>query len=276
MKLIGRCNKPALLMLLLHPAITFAFDHSNPGTRFLALGGCGATLKDTWSASYNQAGLACLSTASFSAFHEQGYFTKELSNSAVALTFPFKILTTGATVNYFGYSRYHEITAGVAFSRMFGEKFAAGIRFNRHSAFLATTDKQIVKYNLDFGVISFLSENLTVGFHVQNAIPDKQGPLVNSQLKTEGNLGLAYHFEEKLSLMTEINVNISITPKWKSGMEYFILKALALRMGIVVQQENATYSFGFGYQKNHLFMSMAFVSNQVLGFSPSIEVGYKF
>ena len=89
-------------------------------------------------------------------------------------------------------------------------------------------------------------------------------------------MGFAYHFEEKLSLLTEINASISNTVKWKSGMEYFILKPLALRIGIAVQQNIATYSFGFGYLKNHLFLSMAFVSNQILGFSPSVEVGYKF
>jgi hypothetical protein len=276
MRLLYCTRKYLFLVLFSFPFQLFAYDGFFTGTRFLALGGCGSSITDIWSMSYNQAGIAFLESTTFSAFHEQKYLLKELSNSAIAFVVPTKPINIGVSAYYFGYSKYHEVKAGVTFARMFGSKFAAGIRFNYYNTFLASSEQNISKYNLDLGLISLLSENLTLGFHVLNLMPDKQEEFIDPKISTSASLGMAYNFDKKLTILAEAQSGISQHPCFMSGIEYFIIKQLALRIGITAQSGNPGYSFGFGYQYKLLNIGMAFVKNQVLDMSPSIEIGYSF
>lgn len=276
MKLLHLTRKRVFLALLLFPFPLFAYNNFYTGTRFAALGGCGSALPDIWSMSFNQAGIAFLASPTFSACHEQRFLIKELSNSALAFVMPTKAINVGVSSHYFGYSKYHEIKAGATFARTFGQKFAAGLRFNYFSTFLASNDTRINKYNLDLGLMSLLSENLTLGFHVLNVIPNKQEELVDTELETSASLGIAYNFETKLNLLAEAYTGMSQQPYFMAGVEYFIVKPLALRVGIASQSGNPGYSFGFGYQSKHLEIGMAFAKSQSLDMSPAIEVGYRF
>ena len=94
-----------------------------PGSRFAAMANATVMIPDIWSVSHNQAGLAYLQKINISIDYENRFIVPEFGLKAVAVSIPTKPGSFGFSFIYFGYSKYHETKTGLAYSKLFGNKF---------------------------------------------------------------------------------------------------------------------------------------------------------
>ncbi len=199
---------------------------------------------------------------------------KELSLSSVAAVIPAKPGTFGINLNYFGYSKYHDSKIGVAYSHKLGRKFSAGLQLDYFSTYIYGSDNNAQKITFEIGLLSFPIDNLSVGFHLFNPIPEKTEHNSIADLTSTARFGLTYILHQTVSLSLETLKEFSERIIFKTGIEYMPVKYLALRFGI--STEPSSYSFGMGYNSKKLWIGMAFTNHQILGITPHFDFGINF
>jgi hypothetical protein len=238
------------------------------------MSGCGVSIPDNWSVSYNQAGLAYLVTPTVSIYHENRFLMKELGESAFSGILPLKLGTFGFSYNYFGFSLYHEGKLGLSYGKKLGNNFAAGLQLDYFSSYISGSDNHIPRITFELGLMSFPIENLAVGVHIFNPFPENPGIGNDVQLPSSFELGLAYTLQNKIILAAESAKDFSQDLIFKFGIEYLPVSQLALRMGF--SSDPSQYSFGVGYHTKRFWTSLAFSNQLVLGFTPGLEFGMVF
>jgi hypothetical protein len=249
-------------------------DNYLAGSRFGAMSNCGVAIPDVWSVSYNQAGLGLLEKPQFNIYHEQKFLIKEMGLSSLAAIYPFKPGTFGLQLNYFGYSKYHEMKVGVGFGKKLGSKISAGIQLDYFSTFLPVSYSKQQFITVELGLIGQLSECINVGFHVFNPLPKKSGTNNEQLLPSSAKLGLAYNLRKIVLLTAETEEKSTQSLLFRAGIEYLPVTSLALRLGYSTQ--NTPFSFGVGYCTKRLNFNLAFADHQQLGFTPMFDLGVIF
>jgi hypothetical protein len=251
-----------------------AIDNYYSGSRFAAMANCGVSIPDIWSVSRNQAGIAFINKSAISFYYEQRFAVKELSLSSLAVAIPVRFGCFGTQLNYFGYSKYHELKAGLSYGKLLGKKIAAGIQLNYFSSFIPISEKQLQYINFELGIMYAPYENFTVGFHVFNPIPEKQYSLNTENIPTQACLGMSYNIRKIVTIATETEAGYDNEAIYRLGIEYIPVQLFALRLGISSGTTN--YSFGFGYNSKRFQTNIAFSNNTFLGFTPHFDVLINF
>lgn len=72
-----------------------------------------------WSAFSNPASIGYVSAMNFGFQYENRYFLSELSTKSIDFVLPSRLISTGISASYFGYSLYNEIMLGIGFYVIF-------------------------------------------------------------------------------------------------------------------------------------------------------------
>jgi hypothetical protein len=267
-------KKIFLIILIFFNGKLFAYENYLAGSRFSAMSGCGVSIPDIWSVSYNQAGLAFIEKPTVGVYHENRFLMKELGINAFTGILPVKPGTFGFSYNYFGFSLYHEAKFGLSFGKKLGKNFAAGLQLDYFSSYTAGSDIHSPKLTFELGLLSFPIDNLAIGVHVFNPIPGSADIGKDILLPSSFELGLAYTLQNKIILAAESEKDFSGELILKFGIEYLPVSQLAFRMGI--SSDPSQYSFGLGYQTKRFWSGLAFNNHLVLGLTPSVEFGMVF
>ncbi len=267
-------NAVCILLIIFENFTIYAFNDYYVGSRSMSLSGCGVTNSDVWSVSHNQAGLAQLSTDNLGLYHEQRFLMKELSLSSLAFACPIKPGTMGLQMNYFGYSLYHEMKLGMAFSSKLGKNIMAGVQLDYFSSTIANSTHQDKRITFEAGIISLLTENIKIGFHVFNPILKKENTNTEVSLPSIVQFGGAYTIKSEICIMAEAEYNYIQKPFIKIGIEYNPINSLALRIGI--STGTIPYSFGIGYHWKKYIAGFGFANHPELGTTPSFDLLVSF
>lgn len=249
-------------------------DNYFAGSRSASLSDCSVTLSDLWSVSNNQAGLAFIEKSMTGFSYERRFMLKELAVNTVGAAILCKPGTFGFSYTYFGYSKYHESKAGVAFSRKLAKNLAAGVQLDYFSAFWLGAESNLQKISYEIGILSYPFQNFAIGLHLVNPIPGKLNNKTEPDLPSIARLGFMYKLRDKIMLAFEANKNFTQGLIFNAGIEYVPVNLLSLRFGI--SSGTLMYSFGLGYQSKRLWFGAAFSDHQALGFTPRIDLGFNF
>ncbi len=272
---LKRGARGVLLLIIVSFTQTFKAQVANDviGASSTGMGGYTATLSDVWSTNNNQAGLGFMTDITGGIFYENRFLLKETSYRAGAFVLPVKTGAFGLSVASFGYSAYSETKAGLSYGQRFGDRFSVGVQLN----YLNT------KLNQDYGsrntvtgavgIISKLSDELSIGVHVYNPTRSKLAEYDNERIPTIMKLGLDYRFSEKVMIGVETEKDMNYDASVKAGIEYHITEIFYLRGGI---STNPTLSsFGFGLQMKNFKMDISSSFHQTLGMTPGISLIYQ-
>lgn len=272
---LKRGARGVLLLIIVSFTQTFKAQVANDviGASSTGMGGYTATLSDVWSTNNNQAGLGFMTDITGGIFYENRFLLKETSYRAGAFVLPVKTGAFGLSVTSFGYSAYSETKAGLSYGQRFGDKFSVGVQLN----YLNT------KLNQDYGsrntvtgavgIISKLSDELSIGVHVYNPTRSKLAEYDNERIPTVMKLGLDYRFSKKVMIGVETEKDMNYDASVKAGLEYHITEIFYLRGGI---STNPTLSsFGFGLQMKNFKMDISSSFHQTLGMTPGISLIYQ-
>jgi hypothetical protein len=179
----------------------------------------------------------------------------------------------GATMSYYGYSDYYELKSGIAYSMMLTEGLSAGIQMDYFNTHISGFYDDVHLLTFELGLIYRLNKEIYLGFHVFNPL-NYQVRKNTSEMPSVMRLGVGYQLLEDLLLCGEIEKELDKNLNLKMGIEYLILDRFVVRTGISsLPFQN---SFGIGYKWNELKLGVSFLRHNILGYSPSVSLDYKF
>jgi len=265
-----------IILISVLSALSAKAGHDNPpaGGRSSAMGSASVALNDFWSVQNNQAGLAGFTNTAAGIYFENRFMVKELSRKVAAFVVPSRSGVFGVSYENFGSTLYNESKIGLAFARSFGGNFSGGIQLDYLNTHLSENYGNHAAITFEAGLMAHLNKNLVIGAHVFNPLNVKISGETGESIPAIIRLGAGYNFSESLLLTGEIEKNIDLKTRIKSGIEYHVVKQAFIRGGIT--SNPTTYTFGFGLDMKKLKVDFASSVHQVLGYSPQISVSYYF
>ena len=128
--------------------------------------------------------------------------------------------------------------------------------------------------SVDIGLQYKLSPKLWLGSLITNPSQSKYGENSDQIIPTAIQFGANYVFSDQLFITTEFEKVLDANADFKAGLEYKLIKIVALRGGISVNPFKQFAGFGINYKK--VLIDFAVASHPVLGYSPQIALGYEF
>lgn len=254
---------------------TYAGSYNYPvGARSAAMANTSVMISDIWSIHHNQAGLAYLENPIIGFHHETKFLTREFSLQSMAFALPTKSGVFGASLSYFGYTKYNESKVGLAYAHKLGDKISAGIQLNYMNTHVAGLYEDKGAAVAEIGIRTEPIENLFIGVHLFNPTRAKIDKYTNEYIPTIFRFGGGYHFPEKAFIGVETEKSTDQKPIFKAGIEYKLIKDLYLRTGISSNPTQNT--FGLGYKRGRLSVDIAFSTHQILGITPHFSINYTF
>ena len=184
---------------------------------------------------------------------------------------PTRTGTLAATFDYYGFSAYNEIQAGLAFGRTFTDYFSAGIKLNYLHTQITGEYGNADAVTFEIGILSQPIENLYVGVSVYNPSQSKMG---SEPIPTIYKAGIGYFFSDKALLAIETEKDLDQSAIFKVGIDYKLIDLVSLQAGISTNPSN--YAFGIGFHYSEINLYVGFLKHQTFGFKPSFSLSYGF
>ncbi len=222
---------------------------------------------DLWSSFHNQAGLAFNKSFSFGFNYENRFSIKELGTRTAAITIPAGRVSLGAIYSHFGYSEFRRQMTGLACGIPLSDIITAGIQIDYFS------ERTTGEYNnnqiltCEAGIIISASENLKVGMHIFNPVPNS---LRKSDMPTGLRVGAGVNLNKDLFAGIETEMSTGHKLVIRTGFEYEAAKKFLVRGGF--STENNSFCFGMGYRAGPAMIDLAFSTHEKLGVTSSVSI----
>ena len=241
------------------------------GGRAAALGGNSVTIIDAYAAHNNQAATGMLKNKSFGIYSDNKFLVQGISTAGFLAVLPTATGTFSADFNFFGYSKYNEIKAGIGFGKTLTSNFAIGAQVTYLAATIAEYGSANT-FTVQGGVIYKPVPTIIIGAHVFNPLSAALGES-DMAIPVVFKLGGSYIPSDKVLFIAELEKDILEPVRYKSGIEYKASEKLFLRSGIQFPNQ---LSFGAGVVAGAVNIDMAASYHQLLGFSPAFGLNYEF
>jgi hypothetical protein len=250
-----------------------AFSQGYPvGGRSAGLANASVMLNDYWSLFQNQAGIAFFDSPEVGIYHQRGLI-KQLGNQAIGMALPTSNGTIGASCSYFGFSKYHEVKIGTAYSMLLDENLAAGVQLDYFYTHIDGFYGNAHSVAAEVGVIYQPLDNLYLGTHIFNPFQSAQVGNVE-KMPTIFRFGAGYKIHDEFLITAESEMDLARDPRFKAGLEYEVIDNFFLRTGITTNP--VTNAFGIGYSWRNIVLDVSFTRHIVLGYSPQFSLNYSF
>lgn len=243
------------------------------GAKALSMGGVSLLPADFWSVFNNQAGLASQTNWAFGfAYDSYLGLDKNLCLKSGAAIIPTNSGTFGLSLNYYGYSAYHEQKIGLAYGKSLGEIFSVGIQLDYLLLVIGDDHGRAEAFTFEIGIIAKLSESFQIATHLYNPHMVKMGKVNPESSPAIFKLATAFEMDTDLLLLTEYEQSIFDHGVFKIGIEYQLIDQFFVRGGLSTNPN--LFSFGVGFNFNGFNIDFGSSYHQVLGFSPKIAMYY--
>lgn len=223
-----------------------------------------------WSSFHNQATLAQNNSLSLGLNYENRFGLKELGTRTAGIRIPAGNASLGVVYSHFGYTDYRREMTGLACGLKLSDIISAGVQVDYYSE--KTTGEYSDNHSVtcEAGLSILPSENVTVGIHIFNPIPNS---LRKSYMPSTLRIGAATNLNS--SLFTGIEAEMSSGSKLiiRTGFEYEAMKRLWLRGGFTTN--NNSFSFGLGYLTKIVQTDISFSTHEKLGITSSVSFIFK-
>jgi len=252
----------------------FSIENHSAGARSLALSHAFVSLSDTWSTFHNQAGLARMNNLSAGVFYESRFMVDELSLASATAVMPVKTGTFGLSFYQFGKGSFKENKIGLAFAKQLSKKLKAGIQLDYLSQRFPENERSKGTATFEAGVIFQPIEQLFLGAHVFNPVLSKiKSPSGILEVPLIVRFGGHYTFNKSALFTFEGLTRSGSRILWKSGIEFFPVKNLALRIGF--SGRPVKFTSGIGYSFGKISTDIGFSYHGNLGVTPSVSLQFE-
>lgn len=180
--------------------------------------------------------------------------------------------SAGLSISQFGDAIFSDSRASVMMGNKLGIA-SLGARVNANQIRAEGYETQNA-FSVDIGGIAELSEVLLIGAEIQNINRAKYSNSEGQVVPTRFRVGVNVLPVETVNLLLEVEKQLDLDATLKLGLQYRVIKVLALRMGI---HTNPGKLFaGLGFAPGNWLVDYAFSHQNNLGFIHSVGLGYKF
>jgi hypothetical protein len=244
------------------------------GGRAAAMGYTSVAVSDGWSGFNNPAGLVWNKTFCLGLYLDNRFLVKEMSYKALGVSIPFKRGALGIIVAQYGYSLYNEVKGGICYSMRLGKKLSGGVLIDYLRLNQGTDNSTKNLFSFEAGVQFRASKNLSIGIHASNPVPIKISQNSSEALPILLRFGLSWQITDSFLASLELEENNVWKTVFKSGIEYYVVKSVCMRVGFL--SNPMQFTFGAGIQFWKLQFDIASSYHPVLGYSPQGSIQYLF
>lgn len=223
-----------------------------------------------WSSFHNQATLAFTKPFSVGFNYENRFNINELGTRSAGLTLLTGETGIGALYSHFGYSDFSRDMAGIACGMKLSENVAAGIQIDYFSERTSGEYDNNKSVTCEVGLLLSPTENLRVGVHLFNPVPNS---IRKSVLPSSLRIGAGSYLNKILFAGIEAEMSTVSDLLLRTGFEYEAGKNFWLRGGFCT--DNNSFSFGVGYLAKIIQIDLGFVTHDKLGVTSSVSLIFK-
>ena len=222
---------------------------------------------DLWSSFHNQAGLAFNNSLSLGFNYESRFSIKELGTRTAAIIIPAGRASIGAVYSHFGYSDFRRQMVGVACGLPLSGKIAAGVQIDYFSERSTGEYSNNQLLTFEAGILVSPSENVRVGIHLFNPIPNS---IRKIEMPSCLQVGAGVNLSKELFAGIEADMTTGQKLVIRTGFEYEAAERFWLRGGF--STANSSFSFGLGCHAKPALIDIAFSTHEKLGITSSISI----
>jgi len=225
---------------------------------------------DLWSSFHNQAGLAYNKSLSFGFNYNNRFSISELSTRSAGVTIPAGRASVGAIYSHFGYNDFSRQAFGVACGMPLSDIVAGGVQigwYYERSKGEYNDNQMLIP---EAGIIVTASENVKIGVHVFNPVPNS---LRKTDIPTRLRTGAGIALSKELFAGVEAEMSTGDKLILRTGFEYAAAKKLLVRGGF--STESSSFSFGIGYRAGEALIDFAFSTHERLGITSSLSIVFE-
>ncbi len=270
---------PKQLLLSLILSLLFGYSLAqntggNSGGRSAAMGGAGVASSDFWTVNNNQAGLGFVDKSGVGFYYENQFLMNDFNLSQFSAIYKTKRGGFGLNVGYYGSGLYNEKKIGFGYGMRLGKRFALGVQLDYLNTFIADVYGSKNMFTFEVGLMTKITDELTLGAHVFNPIRTKLSDYDDERMPTLLKLGLDWDLSNDFTAAIEAESDIEHPLVLRAGLEYNIMDLMYARIG--VSNNPNIFSFGVGIYYGGFRLDFSSSMHQVLGYSPQISAIYNF
>ena len=242
----------------------------------MAVAGSGVAYTDFWNGSNNQSALAWSDDMTVGVGYNNRYMLSQLSNRNLTFAYPLKNKggVFSLNVNQYGYSAYRISKGGLAYSRLFGEKFAAALQFDMFQFnFGDEYYGKNVAFTFEGGLQYKINKQLSIGTHIFNPVRAKLSSSENEVMPSAISLGLALSLSKNVAITTDVVKESDYPASLRVGFMYRFREIFNVRAGFASAPFNV--SGGVGFNLNGFNFNISTSYYQTLGIVPAVSLFYQ-
>jgi hypothetical protein len=226
--------------------------------------------KGFWSSFHNQALLAYNTTSTFGFNYENRFGIKELGTRTIGMIISAGKASVGAAYSNFGYTDFKRDMAGLACGLKLSEKIVAGVQIDYFSERTSGEYNNNQCVTFESGLIASPSDNIRLGFHLFNPVPNSLRKIPQPVSLT---VGAGIDLSRILFAGVEAEMSSGSNLSLRTGFEYEAVKNLWLRAGF--NTRNNSFCFGLGYRIGIAIMDLGFATHDRLGVTSAVSLIFK-
>jgi hypothetical protein len=244
----------------------------NPITRLGELSAYSSKQGDMFSAFNNQAALARIKKKSAGLYAERKYLLEGLNNYLAAGAIETRSGCFGLELGYFGFSRYNQIMAGLAYALKLGSRMDAGVQFN-YNTLRVPGYGSASAIGFEIATIFHLTEKLHAGIQATNPAGAKFGGSGKEKLPVvyRGGIGL----DASATFFTGIEiVKMELMPVCvNAAICYAGLPGIVIKGGFA--SAGSSWLMGIGYLWRSMRVEISLAIHPQLGVTPGFLLLYE-
>jgi hypothetical protein len=263
-----RKNPISLFMLLACYALTARAQtlRQSLSAVYLGLNAYSTQHTDVFSFVHNPASLAQVKDPVAGVYGERRFLLAATDVYTAAIAIPTSKGNFGIDLNATGFENYNENQVGFAYALSLGNKADLGIQFN-HYAYRIPYYGGDEAVNVEFGLITHLTDQLNMGIHLYNPVGGSFSK-TGEKLSTVYSMGLGYDASENLFIAIEFVKEESFPVNINAGVQYSFEKQFFARAGISTETSTTYMGFGVSWDVFRIDLSASF--HPQLGVSPGM------
>lgn len=227
---------------------------------------------DLFAAFNNQGALAQVKSKSVGLYGERRYLVEGLNNYLGVAAIETRSGCFGIELGYFGFNRFNQGRAGLAYALALGNRMNMGVEFNYHSINIPGYTRAS-SLGFELAALFHLTDKLGAGIQISNPVGGKFGQTGKDKLPTVYKGGIGYDPSSEFYAGMEI-VKEELMPAYvKAGIEYAGIPGVAIKTGFI--SASNSWWMGICYLWKSLRIGISIGFHPVLGITPGFFFLYQ-
>ena len=193
--------------------------------------------------------------------------------SSLSVVQPTKWINFGLGLVQQGNTNFNQQKINLSLSKKLSHQFALGVNLTYLATHISETDP-LHNYLAELGLFFKPNVKLDIGCFIFNPTQIKYQIAGSEPLPSFIRVGLAYKFSSQLKLLGEYEHSVFVGNIPRLGFEYNPVSSFFLYAGWSLNPQYLT--FGSGFQKRNIKISLAMSRHPVLGFTPHFSLTFEF